>query len=254
MKEYADAKLKIKAITKNPFSCFVDEKVFHRYETFPSSCYGYEKGDLTTDFSRIFYKGKFQCELPETLKGSKSIDLENFMAAFALILHLDIDPARIVEAYSVFTRPHHRIEFVREIQKVKFFDDSKGTNVDAVIRAVEKMDGPVHLIAGGVDKGSSYLPWVEPFIGKVKKLYLIGESAPIISRELQAYFSIDLYPCLELAVGAAYHNAKEGENILLSPGCSSFDMFKDYIDRGRAFQTAVHRLYNPSHFDKLAKL
>ena len=128
------------------------------------------------------------------------------------------------------------------IKGVCFFDDSKGTNIDATIRAVESMQGRVVLIAGGVHKGFSYKSWQEAFHGRVKGICVIGESAPIIEKDLQERFSIVRCVSMAEAVKQAATWAKAEECVLLSPGCASFDMFKDYAHRGEEFKRCVQNL------------
>lgn len=234
MEKYAEAKWRLLEITKDPMQFFVDSKTYAEYgKDIPVIA-----GKMSTDLKSIFMQGKCMAPLPEALRNH---DLENFLAAFALAYSMGADPEKISSAYRTFKKPHHRIEFIKELHGVKFFDDSKGTNIDAVIRAVETMDGPVHLIAGGVDKGASYAPWI-PAFGQVKKVYAIGQAAEKIQNELNRSIEVVLHPSLEAAVKVAYQNAKPGESVLLSPGCSSFDMFKDYVDRGLTFQKIIASL------------
>lgn len=245
MDAYAKAKMNLQHITKDPSRFFIDHKTFLEYGSLLHSApvsYGCGDQKLSTDLNAIFFDGKYLIDLPTTLKNKKNHELENFLASFALSWSMGADLKSIQSAYETFIKPHHRIEFIKELQGVKFFDDSKGTNIDAVIRAVETMDGPVHLIAGGVDKGSSYAPWIPIFNHKVRKVYAIGQAAEKIHQELSSSIEVELHPTLESAVKAAYQNAKPKENVLLSPGCASFDMFKDYIDRGLSFQKIINQL------------
>ena len=101
------------------------------------------------------------------------------------------------------------------------------------------MDGKICLIAGGVDKGASYAPW-KAFQNQIKGVFAIGEAAKKIQQDLKPEMQVALFKSLDEAVKAAFSEACSGDNILLSPGCSSFDMFIDYVDRGKAFQNIVH--------------
>lgn len=241
MEKYAEAKMQLQKITKDPSRFFIDRKTYGEYGSLLNNA-AYEDQKFSSDLKAVFFEGKYLVDLPLSLQNKKNHDLENFLAAFALCWSMGAEPQGIQAAYETFIKPHHRIEFIKEIQGVKFFDDSKGTNIDAVIRAVESMEGQVHLIAGGVDKGSSYAPWISKFNNKVKKVYAIGQAAQKIHQELGGSIEVELYPTLDSAVIAAYQNAKLSENILLSPGCSSFDMFKDYVDRGLTFQKIINQL------------
>lgn len=239
MEKYAEAKLKLQTITKNKAKFFIHEA--YHYLSPASSCYGYNKtAQLRTDLKNLYFERMDRGLLPTELQ-VKSHDLENFMAAYFLCHTLGIDHASIVAAYATFSKPSHRIELVAEIKGIKYFDDSKGTNVDAVMRAVERMEGPVHLIVGGVDKGASYSPWLKIFKNRVISIHAIGEAAQKIQKELMPF---DVQICKDLAEAfqCAKGRAVKGDSVLLSPGCSSFDMFKDYKERGKAFQALVKNL------------
>lgn len=247
MQAYAEAKAAIGKLIKPEGLFLVFEGTL---EEFPSvfksrrpQTYGYsENADYYTDLQAIFYKKKKLCELPHSLRGHKNHDLENFLAAFALAVFFNVPHEVIIQAYDTFTKPHHRIEFIAEKNGVSFFDDSKGTNLDAVLRAVEVMNRPTFLIAGGVHKGFSYSPWIEPFRGKVKMIFAIGQSASMIEEELSPWIPVQLCTSLKDSVELAYQNANPGDAVLLSPGCSSFDMFKDYVHRGEEFVRCVNGL------------
>lgn len=183
--------------------------------------------------------GAEEIQLPDEFGRFAPHDLENMLAAYALLRDLDLAPEEILRSFKAFKKPPHRIEFIREVEGVSFFDDSKGTNVDAVLKAVSAMDGRVLLIAGGVDKGASYTLWIPRFQGKVVKIIAIGEAKEKIKKELSAKFPVELCSSLEEAVGAAFRSAKKGDSVLLSPGCSSFDMFRDYKHRGDEFKKIV---------------
>jgi UDP-N-acetylmuramoylalanine--D-glutamate ligase len=120
--------------------------------------------------------------------------------------------------------------------------------LDAVQAAVDSLKGPIVLIAGGVHKGCAYTPWQEGFRGKVDAVCAIGEAAELIERDLSAKFAVSRYSSLEEATRAAFalaksHAVTQGEGcVLLSPGCSSYDMFRDYVHRGEEFQRIVRQL------------
>jgi UDP-N-acetylmuramoylalanine--D-glutamate ligase len=147
-----------------------------------------------------------------------------------------------LNALESFQKPAHRIEFVTEIDKISYYDDSKGTSVDATLKAVASMTGEVVLIVGGVDKGGSYAPWKEKFQGKVRKVIALGQAATKIAHELSETMIVDIASSLEEAVDWAAEAAREGDSVLLSPGCSSLDMFRDYAHRGDEFKQFVYKL------------
>lgn len=166
-------------------------------------------------------------------------ECENVLAAWAACSEFGIKAEEFLKTLETFKKPKHRIEKIAEIEGVLYVDDSKGTNVDATIHAVQAMRGDVILIAGGVDKGASYEPWKESFLGKVKLVLVIGEAAEKIKNTLSPDFSVMLMPTLQAAVEMAKKIAQRGEVVLLSPGCSSFDMFRDYVHRGEEFRKSV---------------
>jgi UDP-N-acetylmuramoylalanine--D-glutamate ligase len=143
-----------------------------------------------------------------------------------------------------FQRPPHRLFRVTEINGVSYFDDSKATNVGAVQSALAGMTQPVILIAGGRDKGGDYLYMAESVRARVKKMVLIGEAREKMAQAFEGITSIEMADSLEEAVLKAARSAEEGDAVLLSPACASFDMFKSYADRGERFQRAVLNLAN----------
>ena len=165
---------------------------------------------------------------------------QNRAAAWALCQTRGVRPEPFAEALTSFRKPAHRIEFVCEIDGICYYDDSKGTNIDAVVHAVRAMKGQVILIVGGVDKGASYLPWTQAFPDKIKFILALGAAAPKIFSELHPYFQIEIVDSLEMAVDRAHQKATQTDCVLLSPGCSSYDMFRDYKHRGEEFQRCVH--------------
>ena len=166
---------------------------------------------------------------------------ENLLAAL-LVSHIyDIGQEVIEAVVSGFTGLAHRVEPVREVNGVSFYNDSKATNVDAAKRALESMDSRVILIAGGKDKGGSYRS-VAGLMGKVRAMILIGEAKEKIAGELggltETYMEKDLQGAVERALAVA----KKGDSVLFSPMCSSFDMFRDYKERGNIFKGIVESL------------
>ncbi len=152
-----------------------------------------------------------------------------------------IDNDCIQEVIRDFKGLPHRIEAVRRINNVLFYNDSKATNVDSTKRALESIDGNVVLIAGGKDKGGSYKVIAEQ-MNKVRALILIGEARERINDELGRYSDTYMENDLSDAVKRALRVANDGDVVLFSPMCSSFDMFRDYKERGNQFKTMVHSL------------
>jgi UDP-N-acetylmuramoylalanine--D-glutamate ligase len=137
----------------------------------------------------------------------------------------------------------HRMAWVRSIAGVRFYDDSKATNVGAAVAAIDSLLEPnLVLIAGGKGKDGSYEPLVRALEQRGRALLLIGEAAPLIAEVAKGRVEAELAPSLEVAVERAYRRARPGDAVLLAPACASFDMFQSYADRGERFVQAVERL------------
>ncbi|MGE3954038.1 MAG: Mur ligase family protein [Parachlamydiales bacterium] len=187
----------------------------------------YGPGGLTADL--------LEGILPEAYKG---IDRSNAQAAYLLCKTYGVTPAAFVAALATYKRPPHRREWVAEVGGVTFINDSKGTTPDAVVAAVELLEGPIWLIAGGQNKGLSFKEWAS-FAGKVERLLLIGEAAREIGEAVGGVLEVEQCGTLERAVD----RCREAKGtVLLSPGCASFDQFADYRVRGEAFRELVGRL------------
>ncbi len=168
---------------------------------------------------------------------------ENVMAAAAMAIAYGVDPAVVTETVTAFEGVAHRIEFVCERGGVVYYNDSKGTNPDASIRAIRAMKWPTLLIGGGYDKGSDYKPWIEAFDGKVKEFVLIGATREAIRDDALACGfdpeKIVLLDTFEEAVARCMADAEPGDAVLLSPACASWGMFDDYEQRGDVFKELV---------------
>lgn len=244
LEEYAQAKCHITRALLPQAPLFVAEQTWHVFghliKNAPVYLYGYHPSShLYTDLKDVYLHGEKVFSLPPSLQNAKNHDTENILASFALCHNCGIDGKQFISAWETFKKPPHRIELFATHSGISFFDDSKGTNIDATIRAVESMNGPVHLIAGGVDKCFPYTSWVVSFKGKVKHVFAIGQAADKIKKDLSPHIEVSLCSSLSDATSRAIENAQNGDNILLSPGCSSFDMFRDYAHRGEEFQRIV---------------
>jgi UDP-N-acetylmuramoylalanine--D-glutamate ligase len=169
-------------------------------------------------------------------------NLENALAAAALSLCAGADPLSVAAVLREFPGLEHRLEFVREKDGVTYINDSKGTNVGAVVKSVEGFRQLVILIAGGLDKGSDFTPLYGLFKQKVKLLVLIGKAAEKMAKALGSSTETIFASTLQDAVTLSATRASAGDVVLLSPACASFDMFKDFEDRGRQFKDAVMSL------------
>jgi UDP-N-acetylmuramoylalanine--D-glutamate ligase len=169
-------------------------------------------------------------------------NLENVLAAVAVARLCKISPQDIRRELNQFFGLEHRLELVDEIIGVKFINDSKATNVGAVIKALESFDAPVTLIAGGQDKGGDYTPLADMIHRKVKRLILIGEAREKISQALAGFEAVEMTDSLEEAVERAFSQTEPGGVVLLSPACASFDMFDNFEQRGEVFKQTVKKL------------
>ncbi len=169
-------------------------------------------------------------------------NLENAMAASAMALLAGCPKRAVIESLREFPGLEHRLEFVRELDGVRYINDSKGTNVGAVMKSVESFDGPVVLIAGGRDKAGDFSALRDLVSRKVKALVLMGEAAEKIKGALGDATDTVMARDLKDAVARCREKAAKGDVILLSPACASFDMFRDFEDRGRQFKKIVAEL------------
>ena len=171
-------------------------------------------------------------------------NFENIMAAVLMTEAFGVPEGTIKNAIKTFRAVEHRIEFVAEKNGVKYYNDSKGTNTDAAIKAIDAMPSETVLIAGGYDKKSDYDEWVSHFPGKVRKLILIGQTRENIAAACEKIGFTDYVfaETLPEAVSVASKEAKEGDCCLLSPACASWGMFKNYQQRGDIFKEEVNKI------------
>jgi len=169
-------------------------------------------------------------------------NLENACAAGLAAIAAGARPQAIQEALEQFQGGAHRLEYLDTVDDVEFFNDSKATNVDAVIRAVQCFSQPVVLIMGGLDKGSNFEPLGDFFHGHVKSLIVMGQAAGLIQTALEDSTSTVLATSMAQAVNQARQAASPGDVVLLSPGCASFDMYDSYGQRGDDFRQEVMNL------------
>jgi UDP-N-acetylmuramoylalanine--D-glutamate ligase len=194
---------------------------------------------------RIFYKdAKGEREIMALsdmqLKGAHNV--ENVLAAIAIGAILDIPAAKIGEAVKNFKAVEHRLEYVATINGVEFYNDSKATNVDATIKALESFPKNIHIILGGKDKGSDYTVLKPLLQERVKRVYTVGAAAEKIESHIGGAATIVRAGTIENAVRKAMDAASPGDVVVLAPACASFDQFNSYEHRGRVFKELVHNL------------
>ena len=194
---------------------------------------------------KIIFKNDGREETVCSLKDLKLIgvhNIENTLASVAISGICGISGKIMRDVISEFKGIKHRMELVREIRGIRFINDSKGTNVGATVKSLQSFNEPIILIAGGKDKGSDYLPLKGLIEDRVKFLILIGDAKKKIAKNLNGFKNRIEADTLENAVKEGYKRAKSGDIVLLSPACASFDMFRDYEDRGEQFEEIVNRL------------
>ena len=171
------------------------------------------------------------------LKGAHN--LENVLAAVTIAMLAGCEPEQIRKSVSEFRAVEHRLELVASINNVAFYNDSKATNVDATVKALESFPRNIHVILGGKDKGSDYTVLSPLLRERAKATYLIGAAADKIAAQVQGATQLVRSGTLERAVRQAFEAAKPGDVVLLAPACASFDQFDNYEHRGRVFKELV---------------
>lgn len=171
-------------------------------------------------------------------------NIENVLAAAAICYFAGIDMATITAAIKAFPGVEHRIEFCGTINGAKYYNDSKGTNVDASVIAIKALKENIILIAGGDGKAQDFTDLANHLVGPVKAMVLLGRDAPIIEAAAKKAGFTAIYnePDMEAVVKKCYELAEAGDNVLLSPACASWDMYKSYEVRGRHFKDCVKEL------------
>lgn len=174
------------------------------------------------------------------LKGAHNV--ENVLAGICAGVLMGVAPDKIRQAVRDFKAVEHRLEYVTTIKGVEYYDDSKATNVDATIKALESFPANIHLILGGKDKGSDYRVLNDLLRQRVKRVYTIGAAAEKIESHIKGAAEIVHAETLDNAIRRASAVAQPGDIVLLAPACASFDQFQSYNHRGRVFKEVVHAL------------
>jgi UDP-N-acetylmuramoylalanine--D-glutamate ligase len=174
------------------------------------------------------------------LKGAHNV--ENVLAAVAIGMAAGVEPAAIRRAIKDFRAVEHRLEYVATLRGVQYYNDSKATNVDATIKALESFPANIHLILGGKDKGGDYSELSPLIAERVKRVYTIGAAAAKIESQIGSAVPVTSAQTLDSAVRKAADLAVDGDVVLLAPACASFDQFPSYEHRGRVFKELVQSL------------
>ena len=242
MENYQELKFSIFRNITEPARCIVNAKLVALAE----ECTTFSADEnFSADFSAHLLDG---AELPFQGQHNR----ENALAATALAATLGIRPADAIKALGTFHTGHHRLETVASSNGIEFIDDSKATNVDALLKALttlrERDRRPIALIAGGVDKGSSLEEAIpELTASRITHVALIGTCAPRLAERWGSLLSCGICASMQDAVSASIRSLPEGGVVLLSPACASQDMFRDYAERGELFAAAARDFCSMTH-------
>lgn len=204
-----------------------------------------ENGSFIQDGKIYFSKDSIKEEIMpvDEIKIPGAHNLENILCAVNACKLLEIDKDIIRKVISNFMGVEHRIEFVKEINNVKYYNDSKGTNPDSTIMAIKAIDKNIVLIAGGYDKNANYEEFLKVGKDRIKHLILLGETAEKIQKEAKKLdYDIYIVSDMKKAVQLSSKIAEEGDTVLLSPACASWDMYPSYEIRGKDFKNLVNEL------------
>ncbi len=191
---------------------------------------------------KIFFPNPMLERLAVHIKLPGRHNLENAMAASAAALAVGLSPSEIKKGLATFKGVKHRIQHVRTWNGVEFINDSKATNVDSTLVALQASRGPLYLILGGEHKGTPYTPLRALVKKKVKQILTIGEAAPIVAKDLKGAAPVVSCKTMNGAVQYAAKHARKNDQVLLSPACASFDQYRNYEQRGDHFIDLVSRL------------
>ncbi len=255
MENYANIKMSVAKNQSDNQVCvlnYEDELIMENVSQIPAKIVYYsskrslEEGMYLVDDTIMYNDGEKETAVVKVneMKLVGIHNVENVMAAIGISIHMGVSIETISRVIKEFKAVEHRIEYVTEKNKVIFYNDSKGTNTDASIKAIQAMSIPTVLIAGGYDKGSEYDEWVEAFGDRIKCLVLLGKTKDKIAdcAKKHGFDNIFFADSLEDAVKISYEQAGENYAVLLSPACASWDMFKSYEERGRLFKDYVNNL------------
>ncbi len=249
--KYAEAKLKINSNQDN------DDFIIYNSDDKYLSEFNFPNGKKIKISLNTLVEGLFVNDNKFLLRTSKGVEAicktnimqikgehnkYNAMAVIAIAKLIGINNKIISEALSSFVGVEHRLELVRILNGISFVNDSKATNVDSVWYALSSFNSPIRLILGGKDKGNDYSKIKELVSNNVRKIYAIGSSSDIVFNFFQGIVETEKMDSLESVVNTAIKDAEEGEVVLLSPACASFDMFKNYEERGKIFKKLVMKL------------
>ena len=240
--EYASAKFNLLRCLKPEGVAFILEKTVTVFRKQIDSI-GCKVKIIPQDSCLQLPQKREYCGLMDLVR-KKALGIEVYYLIKEFSLAFSISEKVMMEALSSFTKPPHRLEFVKVVNGVYFVNDSKATTAEAVIHAVKTLQGKIVLIVGGKNKGLSFTSWKVGFESYVDKILAIGESGPFIADTLKGYYDVTVCETLDQAMEKAWEIATPESTILLSPGCASYDQYRDYMHRGEHFKEIVTALEN----------
>ena len=202
-------------------------------------------GDFAVVNERGFAtRGRRIAFTPVEIPGRRLLGRHNLlnMAAAAATVEALLGPRDVRDALAAFPPVEHRLEWIRRLRAVDYFNDSKATTPDSTIRAMDALDGPIVLIAGGSDKGVGFDSLGDAIARRARAVVLMGRTAPAIESAVRARTRVIRAASMHEAVRAAAAAAEPSDRVLLSPACASYDMYRNFVERGRAFKEAVAAL------------
>lgn len=246
MEKYVEAKACLQKGMKKSAPLLIKKEIANRWPemfTYPNIEF-WDQKTLSPDFEKFISDKVFAGKEVSGYKDELGNDVENIKVVLAICEKLGISFEAAEKGLKTYSKLPHRLEVVGSIGKVKFINDSKATSLAATLHAILAVDGPLVLIAGGVHKGADYDGWREPLKAKAAGVCLFGQAKEKIAMDLQFDASTcTIHDNLEQALERAYSRLiKEGGTVLFSPGCASFDMFKNFEDRGDRFKQCFHEL------------
>lgn len=230
---YANAKLRLKNFIKEKNQFFCSQQIT---QDWPESIRGSE-----VQVFDLFYENYLE-ELGQTNSTISAFEKQNISAAIAICRQFNLSAKQIEEGLQTFKALPHRCEFVQTINEVDFYNDSKATNIESMIKGIMDLKQPLRIIMGGEDKGLDYSKLKPYFFNKVIEIFFIGQAKEKMAKVFENDYNIFLCPSLESAVRMAYQKSQKKDIVLLSPGTSSFDMFKNFEHRGEEFKRIVKQI------------
>jgi UDP-N-acetylmuramoylalanine--D-glutamate ligase len=246
MEKYVQAKACIQKALKPQACLFLKRDIVEQWPSFwhhPHLEF-WDQMTLSLDFEKLISDKVFAGKEGSGYKDDLGNDVENIKVVLAICEKLGIDLQRAWKALKSYSKLSHRMEVVGTLGEVKFINDSKATSLAATLHALKALKGPLVLIAGGVHKGADYYGWREPLADKAVGVCLFGQAKEKIAMDLQFDAAMcTIHNNLEQAVERAHNLLKKrGGTVLFSPGCASFDMFKNFEERGDRFKQCFHEL------------